>query len=238
MISTLDTIHTKHHRIGRILAHQETGHWQSFMRDRQVRKWCRDHQVPIVEFNQSGVTRCLTNRDEFSKKFKEFMSKPLHGTPRVDELCDRLVVLTELPGYMSQHQLDLEIFTEIPQEHQVDRPLRQQQGGESKALATLNSFLQERGSGFSQGISSPNTSWTSCSRLSPYLSWGHVSLRKVAFALQNRQDQLRKMKAQGRNTGTWLRSLQAFSSRLHWHLQFVARLEMSGTTHGTHLSGL
>jgi deoxyribodipyrimidine photo-lyase len=224
-ISTLETIHEKHHRIGRLLGHQETGHWKSFMRDKEVRKWCRQKKIPVVEFNQTGVTRCLKDRDDYSKKFKEFMAKPRHATPKAEELRNRLVVLSTLPGYMQNFDLDINLFREIPEEHRTDRPQRQQQGGETKALATLNSFLQERGSGFSQGISSPNSSWTSCSRLSPYLSWGHLSLRHVVHILQSRQEQLRNMKEQGRNTGTWLRSLQAFSSRLHWRSHFIQKLE-------------
>jgi deoxyribodipyrimidine photo-lyase len=119
----------------------------------------------------------------------------------------------------------MSILTEIAEEQRADRPERQQQGGEGKAMATLNSFLQERGSKFSQGISSPNTSWTSCSRLSPYLSWGHISLRLVIQTLAARQEQLRKLEEEGRNTGTWLRSLQAFSSRLHWRSHFIQKLE-------------
>lgn len=225
MISTLEIIHEKYHRIGRLLAHQETGHWKSFMRDNDVRKWCREKKIPVVEFNQTGVTRCLKNRDDYLKKFKEFMAKPRHATPKAEDLRSRLLVLPKLPGYMPHFDIDLEVFTEIPEEQRMDRPQRQQRGGETKALATLNSFLQERGSGFAQGISSPNSSWTSCSRLSPYLTWGHVSLRHVSHGLHSRQEQLRKMKQEGRNIGTWLRSLQAFSSRLHWRSHFIQKLE-------------
>lgn len=224
MLSTLEAIHAKH-GIGRVLAHEETGHWQSFMRDKEVRKWCRSKNVPMMEYNQTGVTRRLKDRNDFAKKFKAFMAKPRYTTPKVEDIRSRLVVLPELSGYMPRYQLDMEAFIEIPAEYRTDRRQRQQRGGETKALATLNSFLQERGSGFSHGISSPNSSWTSCSRLSPYLSWGHVSLRHVAFALQNRQDQLRKWKQQGRYTGTWLRSLQSFSSRLHWRSHFIQKLE-------------
>ena len=45
-----------------------------------------------------------------------------------------------------------------------DRPKRQR-GGESLAYATLESFFKTRGEGYSNGISSPSKSWSSCSRL-------------------------------------------------------------------------
>ena len=224
-IDTLEFIHQNHHRIGRVLAHEETGHWQSFMRDKAVRKWCRSKGIPFIEFNQTGVTRCLRSRDDYSQKFKVLMTKPRHTTPKVNELRKRLTVLRNLPGSMPNSKLDLSSMSEIPKAQRSDRPQRQQKGGETKALATLESFLQERGSDFSAGISSPNTSWTSCSRLSPYLTFGHISLRYVLQTLQTRQDQLRKFKKEGRKIGSWLKSLQAFSSRLHWRSHFIQKLE-------------
>lgn len=231
-VGTLEAIRQTR-RIARLLAHEETGHWQSYMRDRAVRKWCRSHSIPFVEFNQTGVTRCLANRDDFSTKFHGWVAQPMYPSPNVEALGERLVHLPHLPGTMVlfrdqkvDHRLDLNIFhSEIPEEQRRDRPERQQQGGEAKALATLDSFLQERGSKYTQDISSPNTSWNSCSRLSPYLTWGHISLRQVFKTLQQRQHTLRRLQAQGRNVGTWLKSLQAFSSRLHWRSHFIQKLE-------------
>ena len=229
-VDTLEAIHQTR-TITRLLAHEETGHWESYMRDRRVKKWCRINGVSFIEYNQTGVTRCLKHRDDYSKKFKAFISQPLHPTPNVEKLRQRLIQLPNLPGFIRELKIDDDnerwnaVFTEIPEIHRNDRSGRQQFGGETKALATLDSFLQERGSKFSQDISSPNTSWNSCSRLSPYLTWGHVSLRYVSQSLQKRQEKLRQMKIQGRNVGTWLKSLQAFSSRLHWRSHFIQKLE-------------
>ncbi|KAG7337306.1 cytochrome/photolyase-like protein [Nitzschia inconspicua] len=228
-IATLEAIH-RTHPIGRLLSHEETGHWQSYMRDRAVRKWCRSNKVKFVEFNQTGVTRNLKCRDDYNILFNAFMAKPRHPTPNVESLQSRVVQLRNLPGFIGNLETNNitqwdSIFTEIPADHRHDRHGRQQFGGETKALATMDSFLQERGSKFSQDISSPNTAWNSCSRLSPYLAWGHISLRFVVHSLQHRQEALKRMKAQGRNTGTWLRSLQAFSSRLHWRSHFIQKLE-------------
>lgn len=234
-VATLQSIHQKH-PIRRLLAHEETGHWKSYMRDRAVRRWCRDNHVVFVEYNQTGVTRCLKNRDDYSKHWKACMAKPRHPTPSLESLRTSILQLPDLPGFLGNFKAESSNsdqwaaeFTEIPAEHRNDRCGRQQYGGETKAIATLNSFLQERGSRFSQDISSPNTAWNSCSRLSPYLAWGHISLRYILYMLQQRQEAVKKMKAQGRNTGTWLKSLQAFSSRLHWRSHFVQKLESEPT---------
>ncbi|WP_206646051.1 FAD-binding domain-containing protein [Pseudoalteromonas phenolica] len=57
-------------------------------------------------------------------------------------------------------------------------------------------------------------SQTHCSRLSPYLAWGNISLRQAYQAvLQNWQKK------------GWRRSLVAFTSRLHWHCHFIQKFE-------------
>jgi deoxyribodipyrimidine photo-lyase len=91
----------------------------------------------------------------------------------------------------------------------------------------LHSFLHSRGTGYSRGISSPNTAWTSCSRLSPYFSWGHISIRFVIKTVRAKRTK------KGKQTGAtaavegdgWGRSLAAFLSRMHWRAHFMQKLE-------------
>ena len=241
----------KYYKIARLLAHEETGHWQSYMRDRSVQKWCKTRNIPFLEFNQTGVTRRLKVRDDYLKLWKAFMAKPLY--PKVDlestsgraSFKSRLIQLDDLPGFLTSTRgiaklFDLSgdhdenaintdtgrmILGELPAAHRSDRAGRQQFGGETKAKNTLKSFLSERGAKYSQHISSPNSSWNSCSRLSVYLTWGHISLRSVLEALEDRRDQLRKLKTKS----TWLKSLQAFAARAHWRSHFVQKLESEPT---------
>ncbi|KAK1742513.1 DNA photo-lyase FAD-binding domain-containing protein [Skeletonema marinoi] len=63
---TLRSIH-KQRPINQILCHMESSHLKSFARDKAVRRWCRHEQIPIKEMNQTGVTRCLSDRDDFRK---------------------------------------------------------------------------------------------------------------------------------------------------------------------------
>lgn len=281
-VYTMNSIHHKT-KINRILSHQETGHYKSFIRDKTIRKWCRINNVPIIEYNQTGVTRCLRDRDDFAKKFNDFLMKPLysddipfdivvssnHDQPTtrngiVYACKNRLVTTLDLHKRIRQ-PIKLEDVTEIPIEHRTDR-IQRQKGGETKALKTLQSFLSSRGSFYSSGISSPNTSWNSGSRLSPYLTWGNISIRLVIHKTREKQCYLRqeKKKLKGdkkltetdcdnsqkqqanidtpfslcqpnRNNsdaissttvdGYWLKSLQAFSSRMHWRSHFIQKLE-------------
>ncbi len=242
----------KNYKIARLLAHEETGHWQSYMRDRDVRKWCKTRSIPFLEFNQTGVTRRLKLRDDYLKLWKAFMTKPLYSKIDLEsERCrasfkSRLIQLDNLPGFVTcprgiknlfdltindhnetakEKDSGMAILVELPAAHRSDRPGRQQFGGETTANKTLNSFLSERGAKYSQHISSPNSSWNSCSRLSVYLTWGHISLRCVLRALEDRRNHLRKLKTKS----TWLKSLQAFASRAHWRSHFVQKLESEPT---------
>jgi len=74
-------------------------------------------------------------------------------------------------------------------------------------LQLLESFLRTRGRGYARGLSSPLTAPLACSRLSPHLAWGTLSLREV-------------VQASRRGGGP-----RAFEERLHWHCHFIQKLE-------------
>ena len=63
--------------------------------------------------------------------------------------------------------------------------------GEEAALSTLNSFLNERGRGYRKGMSSPITGEVMCSRISPYLSAGCLSIKQVFHHTVARQRQVK-----------------------------------------------
>lgn len=212
-------------KVRRLLAHEETGHWASYERDKRVRRWCREEGVTFVEFPQMGVTRGLKDRRKFSSKYNTFMGCEQHPTPTATSL--REFLLRDLP---SCGVLGLEKLSYIAREHAVDRPNRQK-GGESEAVSTFESFLRERGRGFSRGVSSPNSAWTSCSRLSPYVSFGHISIRRLVQTVKKKQQLLREKKKEQKgissvnHDGGWLRSLTAFHSRLRWRSHFIQKME-------------
>ncbi len=98
-----------------------------------------------------------------------------------------------------------------------------QKGGEAEAGRTLASFLSGRGVNYRVAMSSPVTGWNACSRISPYLAFGCISLRTVAGRLAARRGELR---AAGEPVDRrWFGSLQSFGSRLRWHCHFMQKLE-------------
>ena len=98
-------------------------------------------------------------------------------------------------------------------------PRQRQHGGRRQALQVLHEFLNERSRQYRGGISSPLSATSACSRLSPYLAFGCLSLREVVQATHIQIKQLPASALQQR------RGLEAFISRLHWHCHFIQKLE-------------
>ena len=146
------------------------------------------------------------------------MIRPQIEAPSTEALRRGLVTVTDLPCCCGV--LGPCTFEEIPEDHRADRQSRQA-GGETEALGVLNSFLGHRGEFYSSGISSPSSAWTSCSRLSPYLAAGHLSLRRLWQDISSKQADARQL-PKGM-AGDWPRSLAAMKSRLKWRSHFMQK---------------
>ena len=100
-----------------------------------------------------------------------------------------------------------------------------QRGGRARGQSLLNSFLFERSENYQYEMSSPLTGQISCSRLSPHIAHGTISLREINFHLQNL--------LQKNLTINNRKSLKSFKSRLAWHCHFIQKIydEPSIETH-------
>jgi deoxyribodipyrimidine photo-lyase len=192
-------------------SHEETGSDRTFRRDREVAAWCREQGVPWHEFRQDGVVRRLASRNGWSRHWEEFMREPAGLPP----------ALNDVPGVRSAGLLAAADLGLPP----TDKP-EAQRGGQEEARRTLATFLATRGVDYRAGMSSPVTGWNACSRISPYLAFGCLSLRTVAGQLAERRLELRAAAAGGAPVDRrWFGSLQSFGSRLRWHCHFMQKLE-------------
>jgi deoxyribodipyrimidine photo-lyase len=105
-----------------------------------------------------------------------------------------------------------------------ERPLP----GEKAALNVLYSFLDERGRTYRKDMSSPKTGWHACSRLSPYLAAGCITIRQILHHTRRKQKKVKVNPRSKENLG-WTSSLRSFQSRLAWHCHFIQRLESEAT---------
>ncbi len=211
MPDVLESLH-RQHRITALYSHRETGNEITYQRDLRVAEWAEARGVPWHEWNQFGVIRRLKSRDGWAARWARFMSKPVLDAPEA---------LSWFRG------IDPERLRE-PKDLGLEPPTQRhvQRGGESLARRTLDSFLAERGAGYRFEMSSPVQAWESCSRLSPYLAWGNISLRTVHQRTRARAQELRALKKERAPIDPrWLQSLSSFQSRLRWHCHFIQKLE-------------
>ncbi|MEM6664201.1 MAG: FAD-binding domain-containing protein [Pseudomonadota bacterium] len=195
------------HRDGLLTAlwsHEETGKDWTFQRDKKVLSWCRSEGVPWTEIQNHGVQRRLKSRNGWASGWDRLMAEPVTEPPALKPLgLD--------PGAMPSAS-DLGLFPDVC-------PGRQP-GGRKAGLERLQSFLTVRGETYRSAMSSPLEGAEACSRLSPYLAWGALSMREISQANQTRRRNLPKEGAT-----LWRGSLSSFSGRLHWHCHFMQKLE-------------
>ncbi|MGF1657248.1 MAG: FAD-binding domain-containing protein [Verrucomicrobiales bacterium] len=201
-----DVFFELHREIGftHLWSHEETGSAWTYARDLRVKEWCKSAGVKWTECPQTGVVRRLKSRDGWSKIWQQRMSLP------------------QTPEPPSIRTPEIELFSTTPPPPLTGQKPAEQTGGRQAGLQCLHSFLQERGEGYRKEMSSPVTAWASCSRISPYLSFGCLSLREVYLASENQRAALL---GAGKNGTRWRESLQSFSGRLRWHCHFMQKLE-------------
>jgi deoxyribodipyrimidine photo-lyase len=204
-----------------LVAHEETGTGVTYARDRRVRRWAREAGVEFLELPQTGVVRRLGSRNGWNRLWESRMEAVQADVPRSTGRGGHATV-TRLAtaGLLDCRALGLPADTK-------DR----QRGGERSASDVLDDFLSRRGRHYSSGISSPLSAPTSCSRLSPYLAFGSVSMRMVWQASEARRREMQASLLAASNPRdhadlkAWQRSLKAVQSRLHWHCHFMQKLE-------------
>ena len=220
-------------------AHEETGLAWTFARDRAVRAWARARGIPFTELPQHGVIRGFAahqpTRAGWAAAWEGRMRGPALAPPAALPPIPGLA-----PGSLPTHQQ-----LGLPPDGRSER----QAGGEAAGRALRESFLAGRGAGYRRAMSGPNTAPDVCSRLSPHLAWGTVSLRETVLAVREAKSWVvsRESREGGLPlldafpTGAALaqppvthdsrlttHDLAAFESRLHWHCHFMQKLEDEG----------
>lgn len=191
-------------RIAGLYSHEETGLYESYLRDMELKAYCHDRNIPWKEFPQNGVQRGLSDRKGWAQQWYGFM-KQRTADPDLSRI--RFVDGEQVNAWMAE-------FPSFERsERGSDEPF--QQGGPEAARSVLYSFLEGRVADYKKGISKPLESRESCSRLSPYLAWGNLSLREAFQASETT-----------RVKGRWKGALSAFQSRLRWRGHFIQKTEM------------
>jgi deoxyribodipyrimidine photo-lyase len=186
-----------------VFSHQEIGNKITFDRDIAMQTFFKKKEIEWKEFQMHGVIRKLKSRQDWDKRWEKVM----RGEIKQIELKD--LKIEKLKNSLFE-KLKSETLTK-----EITTPNKNfQQGGENLAWRYLDSFVKERYVNYSKHISKPALSRKGCSRLSPYLTYGNISMRMI-YQYTNQFYESSKNK----------RAILNFVSRLHWHCHFIQKFE-------------
>jgi deoxyribodipyrimidine photo-lyase len=199
-------------KINAIYSYQEIGLLSTFERDRAVKKWCQKQSINWHETPTAGIIRGAKHRRDWDKNWQKIM----HDNVISPRLSSKQLL-------NKQHINLLPTFT-FPIEWTI-QDSNMLTGGEQWANKMVASFLNKRGKTYHTNISKPLASRKSCSRLSPYLAWGNISLRQFYQTI------LQKRKETG-----WQKPMDSLASRLHWHCHFMQKFESEHEMQWRHIN--
>ena len=185
-----------------IYSHLETGIGITYQRDSNVADWCQEHDIPWVEKRQQGVFRGMRNRKNWIQQWSQLMNKAQYPAP-------------SKKGFIHEKEIaDLrKYFKSLDCSTTPQKGI--QPGGEKAAYRYLDSFFEGRYQNYQTHISKPDLARKSCSRLSPYIAYGNLSMRQV----------LQRTEAE-KKAGKKGFGIRAFESRLRWQAHFIQKFEM------------
>lgn len=193
------------YRIGTVFSHQETGLLITYQRDKYFKRFCRNNSIQWEENNNNGVLRGLLNRADWFEKWDNYMaSAPIKNKI----ISNKLISINEI----NQLEKHFEIVNLKTPKHPYF-----QRGGSRMAWRYANTFFEKRHEKYMYNISKPALARESCSRLSPYIAWGNVSIRQILHEAYKHKTEVNK------------KHLGAFISRLRWQAHFIQKFEMEHT---------
>jgi deoxyribodipyrimidine photo-lyase len=186
-----------------VFSHQEIGNKLTYDRDLEMKAYFNSNDIVWNEFQMHGVIRKLKSRQDWDKRWEQVM----RDTPKIVQESDLKTIELDSDFYEKIKGANLPTEITTPNSNF-------QRGGEYWAWRYLDSFVKERYVNYSKHISKPALSRKGCSRLSPYLAYGNISMRMV-YQYTNQHYETSKNK----------RAILNFVSRLHWHCHFMQKFE-------------
>ena len=184
----------KTYKIKNVLSYQEIGNNLTYTRDKTIAKFFKRKNINWIQNKTNGVIRGLKSRKNWKKKW-------------MDEMKSEIVV-TDLNSINKQKVKIPSTIKLFNYKYNFDKNF--QPGGETYAWMYIKSFQKSRHIGYTKNISRPNESRVSCSRLSPYITYGNLSSRQV-FQFFNKSSKNR--------------DIRNFLSRLQWRCHFMQKFD-------------
>ena len=189
------------YKINTIFSYQETGVDVTFQRDKQMKNWFNANDTYWQEFQRDGIVRGSKNRDGWDKQWYAIMLSPI-----VKNDYEKVGAIEVKHSFIIPENLIEEL---------ENYPSQFQPAGEDIAFRYLQSFVNERGKNYSKHISKPLESRVSCGRISPYLSWGNISIKQAYQFVYA-----------AKSNSSFKFTFQNFLTRLKWHCHFMQKFEV------------
>ena len=184
-----------------VFSYQESGTQCSWERDKKIKQFCKSNQISWKESQRDGILRGIKNRENWNKKWHIKMHTSViqnkYTISKKTHLEHPFLIPSELESQIKEY------------------PSYYQPPGEKNAWRYLRSFANKRGFNYRRHISKPMESRISCSRLSPYLAWGNISVKQAFQFIETHTNGTRNNK-----------TFSAMLTRLHWHCHFIQKFEM------------
>ncbi|MGB3591432.1 MAG: deoxyribodipyrimidine photo-lyase [Nonlabens sp.] len=184
-----------------VYSNEETGLDITYQRDIAMEKLLMEKGIPWNQYQSNGVIRGIRNRDNWSKKWYAYMTSPQDKADFYDASFAGIEEIGTISASLEPYDLEIE-------DHDFQR------GGPSVAHEVMDDFFNNRIEFYSKYISKPEMSRIGCSRLSPYISWGNLSIRQIYQRMRIEKE-----------TTTFKRAFNAYSSRLRWQSHFIQKFE-------------
>ncbi len=184
-----------------LFSYRESGIHMTWQRDKKINLLCKKCQIIWQESQRDGILRGIKNRDDWNKQWHIYMHKSVIEN-----------------SYSMSNQEELKHPFLVPKKLEIkykEYPKQYQPAGEQNAWRYLNSFAKKRGFNYHKHISKPTESRTACSRLSPYLAWGNLSVKQIFQFIGTHPNGTKNNRA-----------FSAMLTRLHWHCHFIQKFEV------------
>ena len=154
---------SKTYKIKNVLSYQEIGNNLTYIRDKKIAQFFRTKNINWIQNKTNGIIRGLKSRKNWKKKWMDEMESEIEVTDLDSINKQKVKIPSKIKLFKSKHEFDKNF----------------QPGGESYAWMYIKSFQKSRHIGYTKNISRPYESRISCSRLSPYITYGNLSSKQV-----------------------------------------------------------
>ena len=184
-------------KIQEVVSHQVFRNYFTLKLDQDCKHFFNEKGIVWRQFQQFGIQLENRKRNYWSSQWNKFID---NGPVTNNVSCQFLTNSTSMP----------EVKTNVIEGSCI------QQGGRNQALSLLKSFLDQRSENYQKEMSSPLTGEVACSRLSPHITYGTISLREINHAIDHSK--------QMNMSFNKVKSLRSFRSRLAWHCHFIQKI--------------